>query len=211
MEKTSKKPGVRTPMRIPYEEQGPLFNIFLQQTELFFHRDIFITGLLRIAKNSMQANVCSVRLLEENKLSSGVTLGQENLSNRNEVIPASIHLLDRINRKEPLVVSNLEIDKDLPTRVRNQWLKSGFKSCLAMPLFYQGGPVIGVLAVFYARAITRATVKRQKLSSLVEMFAYMLHNTVLDEDIQELRQLIKNVVEFTTDSIIVTDELGKIL
>ena len=211
MEKMSEKTGIKLAHKTPYEEKGPLFNIFLQQTELFFHRDLFISDVLSIVKNSMQAQVCCVRLLEENRLSPGVSLGYHNLTSRNAIIPDNVKVREWMQKKELLIVPNLDHANNIPGRIRKQWLKEGFKSCLAMPLFYRGGPAIGILAAFYTRPIRRRTVKSQKLVSLGEMFAFMLHNTVLDEDILELKQLIKNVVEFTTDSIIVTDQLGKIL
>ena len=72
-------------------------------------------------------------------------------------------------------------------------------------------PVIGILSVFYNRTNSIGTIKQNKLLSLGDFFAYMLYNSVLDEDIKELKRLIQSVVEFTTDSIFVTDKLGKIL
>ena len=62
------------------EKDAPLFNIFLQQIEVFTQQELFIKDLLNILKNSHQARTCSVRFLEDDRLSAGVCVGYENTS-----------------------------------------------------------------------------------------------------------------------------------
>lgn len=193
------------------EEQGPLFNVFLQQTDIFFNRDLFMSDLLEIVKKSMQARACSVRMVEEDKLTSGVALGYKNLSLRRENLPIDRRIRSWLPKREPWIFQDIEKDPNIPKSRKKLWLDEGFKSCAIIPLMNRDRPVIGILSVFYNRTNSIGTVKQNKLLSLGDLFAYMLYNSVLDEDIKELKRLIQSVVEFTTDSIFVTDKLGKIL
>lgn len=193
------------------EEQGPLFNVFLQQTDIFFNRDLFMSDLLEIVKKSMQARACSVRMVEEDKLTSGVALGYKNLSLRRENLPIDRRIRSWLPKREPWIFQDIEKDPNIPKSRKKLWLDEGFKSCAIIPLMNRDRPVIGILSVFYNRINSIGTVKQNKLLSLGDFFAYMLYNSVLDEDIKELKRLIQSVVEFTTDSIFVTDKLGKIL
>ncbi|MCH8126169.1 hypothetical protein IIC38_09425 [candidate division KSB1 bacterium] len=193
------------------EEQGPLFNVFLQQTDIFFNRDLFMSDLLEIVKKSMQARACSVRMVEEDKLTSGVALGYKNLSLRRENLPIDRRIRSWLPKREPWIFQDIEKDPNIPKSRKKLWLDEGFKSCAIIPLMNRDRPVIGILSVFYNRTNSIGTVRQNKLLSLGDFFAYMLYNSVLDEDIKELKRLIQSVVEFTTDSIFVTDKLGKIL
>ncbi len=193
------------------DEQGPLFNIFLQQTDIFFNRDLFMSDLLEIVKKSMQAGACSVRLVEEDKLTSGVALGYKNLSLKRENLPIDQRIRSWLPKREPWIFQDIEKDTNIPKSRKKLWLEEGFKSCAIIPLMNEDRPVIGILSVFYNRPNSIGTIKLNKLLSLGDFFAYMLYNSVLDEDIKELKRLIQSVVEFTTDSIFVTDKLGKIL
>ena len=192
------------------EKQGPLFNIFLQQTEIFFNRDLFMSDLLEIVKKSMQARACSVRMIEEDKLSPGVDLGYNNLYIRRESIPIDRKIQSWLPKREPWIFQDIENDKSLSKSRKHFWLNEGFKSGVIIPLKNEDGPIIGILSVFYNRPNFIGANKIRRLISLGDMFAYMLINSVLDEDIKELKHLIQSVVEFTTDSIFVTDQLGKI-
>lgn len=194
-----------------YDEQGPLFNIFLQQTDIFFNRDLFISDLLQIVKKSMHAQACSVRMVEGDRLSSGVALGYKSKSLRRESLPIDRRVKSWIQKREPWIFQDIENDQYIPKKRKNWWLSEGFKSCGIIPLINDDGPVIGILSVFYRRSKFLGADKLKRLFGLGEMFAYMLNNSVLDDDVNELKYLIQSVVEFTTDSIFVTDQLGKVL
>ena len=155
------------------EEQGPLFNVFLQQTDIFFNRDLFMSDLLEIVKKSMQARACSVRMVEEDKLTSGVALGYKNLSLRRENLTIDRRIRSWLPKREPWIFQDIEKDPNIPKSRKKLWLDEGFKSCAIIPLMNRDRPVLGILSVFYNRTKSIGTVRHNKYLGLVYFFVLL--------------------------------------
>lgn len=193
------------------ETDTPLFNVFLQQIEVFTRQDLFLQDLLKILKESIHAAACSIRFIEEDRLSSGVSIGYQEESKRNHSI-----LIDKRNREilkssEPLIIADIPNSDELPSRRKQRYMKEGFKSGAFFPLSVEDGKSFGLLSLYFKRPNAIGEARVQILQIFARMFAYLLHKSILYEDVQELKQLVESVVKFTADAIILTDELGKIL
>jgi len=193
------------------ESKAPLFNIFLQQVELFSQQDLFIRDLLNILQRSCQLQACSVRLLEGNVLTVGIAIGYKNQGKREHPVVIDRRLREWFKKSEPWIIPDIEHSIEIAPQLRQRWLQENFKSGVFIPLRIEQEPIIGVLAVFYPHIKATTESRIQQLLLFGQLFSYILHKTVLYEDIQELQQLLQHVVEFSTDAILLTDELGKIL
>ncbi len=193
------------------EKEAPLFNIFLPQIEVFTQQNIFMQNLLGMLKESFDASACGIHLLEEDKLTGGASVGYKNPERRDQTIPIDKIFREMIKTSEPLLVPNIQNSKQLSLRRKNIYLNEGFKSSVFLPLTINDAECIGVLSLHFSRANLVSKAKIQSIQLFARMFAFVLHKSVLYEDILELKQLIQNVVEFTTDAILLTDELGKIV
>ncbi len=193
------------------EKEAPLFNIFLPQIEVFTQQNIFMQNLLGMVKESFNASACTLRLLEEDKLTGGVSVGYKNPVQRDQTIRIDKKLREMLKTPEPLLVANIQNSDLFSPRKKSIYLKEGFKSCIFLPLAVKDAECIGILTLYFSHANLVPKAKIQSIQLFARMFAFVLHKSVLYEDILELKQLIQNVVEFTTDAILLTDELGKIV
>lgn len=193
------------------EKEAPLFNIFLPQIEVFTQQNIFMQNLLGMVKESFNASACTIRLLEEDKLTGGVSVGYKNPVQRDQTIRIDKKLREMLKTPEPLLVANIQNSDLLSPREKSIYLKEGFTSCIFLPLAVKDAECIGILTLYFSQANRVPKAKIQSIQLFARMFAFVLHKSVLYEDILELKQLIQNVVEFTTDAILLTDELGKIV
>ncbi|HDL18119.1 MAG TPA: GHKL domain-containing protein [Bacteroidetes bacterium] len=193
------------------ETDTPLFNVFLQQIEVFTRQDLFLRDLLKILKDSIRAAACSIRFIEEDRLSIGVSIGYQDESKRNHTILIDKKNREILNSSEPLIIPDITDTDKLPKRRKQRYKKEGFRCCAFIPLFVGNRKSIGILSLYFNRPYAIGEARVQILQIFAKMFAYLLHKSILYEDVQELKQLVESVVNFTTDAIILTDELGKIL
>jgi len=95
----------------------------------------------------MDAQVCTVRLVEENYLSIGASIGYEDEFSRRHKIKIDQRLESIIHDQKPLAITNLDIDEELPTSRRRGMRWEGMQAYLGLPLVAHGTG-IGILSIY---------------------------------------------------------------
>ncbi len=186
-----------------------LFELFMGQTEVLSHRNRLVADLLAIVQRRVRATACSLRFVEGDLLTEGIAIGYAHPRLRKKSIRIDRRLEKWLGQSEMWICRNIE-DAQIPRERKNYWLKQGFHSAVMVPLQNGRGRTFAVLTVFFDRSthIRRETLP--VLQTLQDILAYGLDHSFLYDDIVELQQLARHIVEFTTDAILITDELGRI-
>ena len=176
------------------EKDTPLFNIFLKQIEVFTRQDLFIQNLLHMLKKSFVASACSVRFLEEGKLSKGVGVGYKYETRRNH--PVSMDKITReiLRQPNPLYISDIQKNEFLSQKRKNSYVEEGFKSCVFLPLVVEEQMTFGILSVYFSRmkAVNEMKLKNMPIpltSDLVDKYMGPILEAALNGDFN----LIKNI------------------
>ncbi len=186
-----------------------LFNAFLGQTGVLGHRDEMARDLLEIARKNLHARACSLRFLEGDRLTAGVAVGYPEPERRMRQIALSARLEKWLKTGEPWLIPSIE-SEEIPARRRSCWLRQGFRSAVMLPLRREDGRTLAVLTLFFDRKGEFSSAFIRQSKAVAEVIAYGLERSFLYEDLLELQQLIRHLVEFVTDALIITDELGRI-
>ena len=186
-----------------------LYDLFVGQTEVLSHRNRLAEELLSRVQRRARAAAASLRFIEGDYLSEGVAIGYPQPGLRKKSIRIDRRLEKWLARKEIWICRNIE-DADIPKERKNRWLKQNFHSAVMMPLQNEHGRPFAVLTVFFNQANRMRRETLPVLEALQDVVAYGLEHSFLYDDVVELQQFVRHIVEFTTDAIVITDELGKI-
>ena len=95
----------------------------------------------------INAQVCTVRLVKENYLSIGASVGHKDEFSRQHKIKIDQRLERIIRDRQPLVIPNLDIDVELPSSRLRRMRWEGMKAYLGLPLVAHGTG-IGILSIY---------------------------------------------------------------
>ena len=188
-----------------------IIRLFLQNNDvpLFNQRD-FWDKIIAVLCDAAKAKACSLRLLEGQELTEGVVVGYQDIASRQHRIPIDNFLRKMTEASTPTVIKDLSADPRIPPQRKKRYRKEGFHSYIAVPVT-AGDHCLGILSFYYAKSEAVNTNRIRLVQALASLIGYLIHNSVFYEDVAQLRELTRSVLENATDAILLTDELGLIL
>ena len=138
----------------------------------------------------MNAQVCTVRLVEENYLSIGASTGYKDESSRQHKIKIDQRLERIIGMREPLVITNLDIDEELPTSRRRRMQWEGMKTYLGLPLVAHDTG-IGILSVYKDNVYNWSSGEIDFAMALSNQSAIAIHHARLYREMKEKAEWLK--------------------
>jgi signal transduction histidine kinase len=186
-------------------------NIFLEKSDLYARRDETLHELLELLRNETGACACSLRFLQDDMLLAGVCTGYPHPEKRKPAIRLDQTLRNWFREGEPLIIQDIGNEPLLKRSRKAYWLDQGFRSALLLPIYADGRTPRAVFSLFFDRVGAVASDTPEFLMRIRPLFSLILDRVLYYEDVAEIQHLVQNIVESTTDAVLLTDILGKIL
>jgi len=146
----------------------------------------------------MNAQICTIRLVEGNYLSVGVATGYKDEFSRQHKIKIDQRLERIVYDREPLIIPNLDIDAGIPAsrsrRMRGERLslspQEEMKAYLGLPLVAHGIG-IGILSVYKDNVYNWASEEIDFALALSSQAAIAIHHACLYREVKEKAERLK--------------------
>jgi len=166
----------------------------ISKLNLAISRTLDLDEVLKIATEYMakymNAQMCTIRLVEENYLSVGVAIGHEDEFSRQHKIKIDQRLERIIYAREPLIIPNLDINAGIPASRRRRMRREEMKAYLGLPLVAHDIG-IGILNVYKDNVYNWASEEIDFAMALSSQAAIAIHHARLYREVKEKAERLK--------------------
>ncbi len=153
--------------------------------------------IVEAVAKAMRTRICTIRLVEGDKLTIGAAVGYRDESSRQHTIKIDERLARIVRDQQPLMVEDLWEAEDVPPSRRERAKQEGVHSFLGVPMITKG-ETIGVLSIYGENPHRFAEGEISLLLTIANQAAIAIENARLYERIREHVEELERLVQERT-------------
>jgi CheY-like chemotaxis protein len=166
----------------------------------------WLSGTTQTIARSLNASACTIRLVEDSQLSVGFAWGYQDASSRAHPIRIDRRLERIVRDREPLWISDLESDADLPPERRERMRREGFRAFLGVPMV-AADRVEGIPSLYYPHPRDISVGETAPVRVVADCLALSLQSRRWQERAQRAQALESPRSTPTPSTVLVVDDL----